>query len=40
MVVVVTMLRYPWFRVLDESRVGFDGHLEGDRLVIDEASDG
>jgi MFS family permease len=22
--IVVTMLRYPWFRVLDESRVGFD----------------
>jgi MFS family permease len=37
--VVVTMLRYPWFRVLDESRVGFDGHLEEDHLVIDQAND-
>ena len=25
--VIVTMLRYPWFRVLDETRMGFDGHL-------------
>ena len=37
--VIVTMLRYPWFRVLDESRVGFDGHLEGDHLVVDEVVD-
>jgi hypothetical protein len=22
--VIVTMLRYPWFRVLDETRMGFD----------------
>jgi MFS family permease len=34
--VIVTMLRYPWFRVLDESRVGFDAHVEDDgHLVID-----
>jgi predicted MFS family arabinose efflux permease len=37
--VIVTMVRYPWFRVLDESRVGFDGHFEGDQLVVDEAVD-
>jgi MFS family permease len=37
--VTITMLRYPWFRVLDESRVGFDGHLEGDHLVVDEVID-
>jgi MFS family permease len=34
--VIVIMLRYPWFRVLDESRMGFDGHLEDDHLVIDQ----
>ncbi len=35
-VVIVTMLRYPWFRVLDESRMGFDGHVEDDgHLVIE-----
>jgi MFS family permease len=34
--VVVAMVRYPWFRVLDESRVGFDAHLEDDHLVIDQ----
>ncbi len=27
-VIVVTMLRYPWFRVLDETKVGFDAHVE------------
>ena len=33
---IVTMLRYPWFRVLDETRMGFDGHIEDDgHLVID-----
>jgi len=37
--VILTMLRYPWFRVLDESRVGFDGHLEDDHLVIDQVTD-
>jgi predicted MFS family arabinose efflux permease len=36
--VIVTMLRYPWFRVLDETRMGFDGHIESDgRLVVDPA---
>src|SRR3954454_5872827 len=35
-VVIVTMLRYPWFRVLDETRMGFDGHIEDDgHLVVD-----
>ena len=35
-VVIVTMLRYPWFRVLDESRMGFDGHVEDNgHLVIE-----
>ena len=35
-VVIVTMVRYPWFRVLDESRMGFDAHVEDDgHLVID-----
>ena len=35
-VVIVTMLRYPWFRVLDESRMGFDAHVEDDgHLVIE-----
>src|SRR3954454_17129383 len=35
-VVLITMARYPWFRVLDETRMGFDGHIEDDgRLVID-----
>jgi MFS family permease len=38
-VIVLLMARYPWFRVLDESRVGFDGHLEDDHLVVDEAID-
>jgi predicted MFS family arabinose efflux permease len=38
--VIVTMLRYPWFRVLDESRIGFDGHLEDDRLVVDRTDEG
>jgi MFS family permease len=33
--VVVTMLRYPWLRVLDESRVGFDAHVEVDEVVAD-----
>ncbi len=34
--VIVTMLRYPWFRVLDESRMGFDAHVEDDgHLVIE-----
>ena len=40
--IVVTMMRYPWLRVLDESRVGFDAHVEPDsvhgiavRLVTD-----
>jgi hypothetical protein len=28
--VVVTMVRYPWLRVLDESQVGFDAHVERD----------
>jgi MFS family permease len=37
--VIVTMVRYPWFRVLDESRVGFDAHLEDDHLVVDQATD-
>ena len=26
---IATMIRYPWFRVLDESTVGFDGHVAG-----------
>src|SRR3954454_20813119 len=35
-VIIVTMLRYPWFRVLDETRMGFDAHVEDDgHLVID-----
>ena len=29
--VIVTMLRYPWFRVLDETRMGFDGHRRASR---------
>jgi MFS family permease len=28
--IVVTLTRYPWFRVLDESRMGFDAHVERD----------
>jgi predicted MFS family arabinose efflux permease len=27
--VTATMIRYPWFRVLDQSKVGFDGHVAG-----------
>jgi MFS family permease len=35
-VVIVTLLRYPWFRVLDQTRLGFDGHIADDgHLVID-----
>ena len=38
--VIVTMLRYPWFRVLDETRMGFDGHMESDgTLVVDPVVD-
>ncbi len=33
--VIVTMLRYPWFRVLDETRMGFDGHLEQSGADLD-----
>jgi cation transporter-like permease len=33
--VIVIMLRYPWFRVLDETRMGFDAHLEGPDLVVE-----
>jgi predicted MFS family arabinose efflux permease len=33
--VIVTMLRYPWFRVLDETRMGFDGHLENSGADLD-----
>jgi predicted MFS family arabinose efflux permease len=36
-VVVVALFRYPWFRVLDETRMGFDAHVEDDgHLVIDD----
>jgi MFS family permease len=35
--VIVTMIRYPWFRVLDESRIGFDAHVADDgALVVDQ----
>jgi MFS-type transporter involved in bile tolerance (Atg22 family) len=27
--VVLMMLRYPWLRVLDETKTGFDAHVEG-----------
>jgi MFS family permease len=36
--VIVTMLRYPWFRVLDETRMGFDGHLERSGADLDTAA--
>jgi predicted MFS family arabinose efflux permease len=35
-VVIVLLLRFPWFRVLDESRVGFDAHVEDGHLVVDD----
>jgi MFS family permease len=38
-VVIVTMLRYPWFRVLDETRMGFDGHVEEDGHLVIDATD-
>ena len=36
--VIVTLLRYPWFRVLDETRMGFDGHLERSGADLDTAA--
>ena len=37
--VVVTMLRYPWFRVLDESRMGFDGRIDDEGHLVIEPTD-
>jgi MFS family permease len=37
--VTVTMIRFPWFRVLDESRVGFDAHVEPDGHLLVEPAD-
>jgi predicted MFS family arabinose efflux permease len=38
-VVLITMARYPWFRVLDETRMGFDGHVEEDGHLVIDATD-
>lgn len=37
--VVVMMLRYPWFRVLDESRMGFDGRIDDEGHLVIEPTD-
>jgi hypothetical protein len=33
--VIVTMVRYPWFRVLDETATGVDSHLERSGADLD-----
>jgi predicted MFS family arabinose efflux permease len=36
--VAVMLFRYPWFRVLDESRLGFDAQVEGRATDLDTAA--
>jgi MFS family permease len=36
--VTVTLVRYPWFRVLDESRLGFDTHIDSHAADLDTAA--